>query len=77
MQTRSLVTRCPYSKLPWEIIIVDDASPDGTLEVAQQLQRVYGEDHIVSTRPLHPTRRTRFADLARARFSNHDQESLD
>ncbi|KAL8278975.1 hypothetical protein RQP46_008644 [Phenoliferia psychrophenolica] len=33
--------------LPWEIIIVDDASPDGTLEVAKQLQTVYGEDHII------------------------------
>jgi glycosyltransferase involved in cell wall biosynthesis len=27
--------------------VVDDASPDGTLEVAQQLQKLYGEDHIV------------------------------
>lgn len=35
------------SKLAYEIIIVDDASPDGTLEVAKQLQGVYGEDHIV------------------------------
>lgn len=35
------------SQLPWEIIIVDDASPDGTLEVAEQLQKVYGADHIV------------------------------
>ncbi|SGY16061.1 BQ5605_C012g06748 [Microbotryum silenes-dioicae] len=31
----------------WEIIIVDDASPDGTLEVAQQLQKLYGEQHII------------------------------
>ncbi|KAM0752250.1 hypothetical protein T439DRAFT_324317 [Meredithblackwellia eburnea MCA 4105] len=35
------------NKLPWEIIIVDDASPDGTLQVAEQLQTVYGKDHIV------------------------------
>ncbi|CAF9921902.1 MAG: dolichol-P-mannose synthesis [Gomphillus americanus] len=34
-------------KLQWEIIIVDDASPDGTLEVAKQLQSLYGQDHIV------------------------------
>ncbi|GJJ13852.1 hypothetical protein Clacol_008109 [Clathrus columnatus] len=33
--------------LDWEIVIVDDASPDGTQEVAKQLERVYGEDHIV------------------------------
>lgn len=31
----------------WEIVIVDDASPDGTLEIAKQLQLVYGEDKIV------------------------------
>ncbi|PWN42447.1 nucleotide-diphospho-sugar transferase [Ceraceosorus guamensis] len=33
--------------LRWEVIIVDDGSPDGTLEVAKQLQRVYGEEQIV------------------------------
>lgn len=37
-----------YSKLAWELIIVDDASPDGTQEVARQLAKVYGEDKIVS-----------------------------
>lgn len=34
-------------KLDYEIIIIDDASPDGTLEIAKQLQKVYGEKHIV------------------------------
>ncbi|MCJ1460693.1 dolichol-P-mannose synthesis [Mycoblastus sanguinarius] len=33
--------------LDWEIIIVDDASPDGTLQVAQQLQNLYTPEHIV------------------------------
>ncbi|KAL9600604.1 MAG: hypothetical protein Q9179_003152 [Wetmoreana sp. 5 TL-2023] len=33
--------------LDWEIIIVDDASPDGTLEIAKQLQRLYSPAHIV------------------------------
>jgi len=33
--------------LSWEIIIVDDNSPDRTQEVALQLQQVYGEDRIV------------------------------
>lgn len=35
------------SNLDYEIIIIDDASPDGTLEIAKQLQLVYGENHIV------------------------------
>ncbi|KAJ6560994.1 glycosyltransferase family 2 protein [Mycena sp. CBHHK59/15] len=34
-------------QLAWEVIVVDDASPDGTQEVATQLARVYGEDKIV------------------------------
>lgn len=33
--------------LDYEIIIVDDASPDGTLEVAQQLQKLYNPKHIL------------------------------
>jgi len=32
--------------LDWELIIVDDASPDGTQEVAKQLIRVYGSNYI-------------------------------
>ncbi|KAJ1644341.1 dolichol-P-mannose synthesis [Dispira simplex] len=33
--------------IDFEIIIIDDNSPDGTLEVAQRLQKLYGEDRIV------------------------------
>ena len=33
--------------LDWEIIIIDDASPDGTLQVAQQLQKLYSPLRIV------------------------------
>ncbi|GMM36719.1 dolichyl-phosphate beta-D-mannosyltransferase [Saccharomycopsis crataegensis] len=35
------------NKLDWEVIIVDDASPDGTQEVAKQLIKLYGEEHIL------------------------------
>ncbi|KAL0576483.1 dolichol-P-mannose synthesis [Marasmius crinis-equi] len=35
------------NQLEWEIIVVDDASPDGTQEVAGQLAQVYGEHRVV------------------------------
>ncbi|KAJ3560130.1 hypothetical protein NP233_g11035 [Leucocoprinus birnbaumii] len=35
------------NRLAWEIIVVDDASPDGTQEIARQLAKVYGEDKII------------------------------
>uniref|UniRef100_A0A3B3QQW0 Dolichol-phosphate mannosyltransferase subunit 1 n=1 Tax=Paramormyrops kingsleyae TaxID=1676925 RepID=A0A3B3QQW0_9TELE len=31
----------------YEIIVIDDRSPDGTLEVAEQLQNIYGADKII------------------------------
>lgn len=36
-----------FSKLNYEIIIIDDGSPDGTLSVAKDLQKIYGESKIV------------------------------
>ena len=51
------------SGAPYEIVIIDDNSPDGTLQVAQQLQRIYGEDHIVRA----PPRPVRARPLAHAR----------
>ena len=38
---------CGVSGIAWEIIVVDDASPDGTQEVAEQLAGIYGEDKVV------------------------------
>ncbi|KAG2533947.1 hypothetical protein PVAP13_9NG002300 [Panicum virgatum] len=33
--------------LNFEIIIVDDGSPDGTQDIVKQLQQVYGEDRVL------------------------------
>ena len=35
------------SNLDWEIIIIDDASPDNTLQIARQLQTLYTPKHIL------------------------------
>lgn len=35
------------SDLDYEIIIIDDGSPDGTQDAAKQLQKIYGESKIV------------------------------
>jgi hypothetical protein len=32
----------------FEIIVIDDASPDGTQDMVKELQKIYGEDQIVS-----------------------------
>ncbi|RKP07257.1 nucleotide-diphospho-sugar transferase [Thamnocephalis sphaerospora] len=42
-----LVKAFKEHNINFEIIIIDDASPDGTLEVAKQLQQLYGEDRII------------------------------
>lgn len=34
------------NKIDWEVVVVDDASPDGTQDVAKELAKLYGEDHF-------------------------------
>eukprot|EP00249_Psilotum_nudum_P017731 c26464_g1_i2 orf=220-945(-) len=33
--------------VPFEMIVIDDASPDGTQDAVRQLQKLYGEDRIL------------------------------
>ncbi|KAI0244062.1 dolichol-P-mannose synthesis [Massospora cicadina] len=35
------------NSIDYEIIVIDDASPDGTLEIATELQNLYGPDRII------------------------------
>ena len=43
----ALTRLAPRSGLAFEIVVVDDASPDGTQDVARALAALYGEDVIV------------------------------
>lgn len=40
---------CGFSGYDFEIIIIDDGSPDGTQKAAKQLEDIYGTDIIVSS----------------------------
>ena len=40
------------SGFDFEVIIIDDGSPDGTLQVAEELQRIYGKDRIVCRKQI-------------------------
>ena len=42
-----LIVEYLEKKFNYEVIIIDDGSPDGTLEIAKQLQDIYGADKIV------------------------------
>jgi len=42
-----LCTTFEANNLNYEIIIVDDNSPDGTQDIARKCAQVWGEDHIV------------------------------
>lgn len=39
------------SSISFEVIVIDDNSPDGTQEVVKKLQELYGQDKIVSLPP--------------------------
>jgi len=42
-----LVKYFTEADIDYEIIVIDDGSPDGTLEAAKQLETIYGSDRIV------------------------------
>lgn len=42
-----IVNHMTKSGHDYEVIIIDDGSPDGTLQAAEQLQKIYGESKIV------------------------------
>ena len=42
-----LVKYFTEGEFDFEIIVIDDGSPDGTLDVAKQLEKIYGKDKIV------------------------------
>eukprot|EP00088_Acartia_fossae_P066672 TRINITY_DN8277_c0_g1_i10.p1 TRINITY_DN8277_c0_g1~~TRINITY_DN8277_c0_g1_i10.p1 ORF type:complete len:241 (-),score=71.61 TRINITY_DN8277_c0_g1_i10:296-1018(-) len=42
-----LVKYFTEADIDYEIIVIDDGSPDGTLEVGKQLESIYGADRIV------------------------------
>lgn len=42
---------CVHRDYNFEIIVIDDASPDGTQDTVKKLQSIYGEDRIVCCLP--------------------------
>ena len=48
-QARLIFCICPHRGIDYEVIIVDDNSPDGTQDVVKQLQAILGTSVIVRT----------------------------
>ncbi len=46
-----LVDMFTANKLKYEIVVVDDNSPDGTAEVCLELQKIYGTSIVLHKRP--------------------------
>mmetsp|Transcript_56802 Transcript_56802/g.51101 ORF Transcript_56802/g.51101 Transcript_56802/m.51101 type:complete len:250 (+) Transcript_56802:32-781(+) len=45
--TQMIVTALEPHNLDYEIVVIDDNSPDGTFEVAKQLQSIFGKEKMV------------------------------
>ena len=58
-----------FSGNDYEIIIIDDGSPDGTQEAAKQLEDIYGTEIIVSVRLFNLWRQLHCLNLLLAQFS--------
>ena len=83
-----LIIKYLDGKVPFEVIIIDDGSPDGTLEVAKDLQRIYGSEKIVlaprekklglGTAYIHGIKRAsgNFVIIMDADLSHHVRDSI-
>ena len=58
-----------FSGNDYEIIIIDDGSPDGTQEAAKQLEDIYGTEIIVSFRLFNLWGQLQCLNLLLAQFS--------
>lgn len=63
-----------FSGNDYEIIIIDDGSPDGTQEAAKQLEDIYGTEIIVSVRLLNLWGQLHCLNLLLAQFSGELKE---